>query len=76
MRNFADQSNRLLRWNMKLSEFDFIVEHRLWSNTGHVDALSRHVDAVKHGAALSKELVLREHDKDVFLYYTDYGNIQ
>jgi len=28
LQNFADQNSRLLRWSMKLSELDFVVEHR------------------------------------------------
>ena len=28
LRNFSDQNQRLMRWSMKLSELDFIVEHR------------------------------------------------
>jgi len=64
--NLADQNSRWLRWSIKLSELDFVVEHRSGSKLGHVDALSRHVDAIKHEAALSKEIVLREQEKGAF----------
>ena len=66
LRNFADQNSRLLRWSIKMSELDFIVEHMSGSKIGHVDALSGHVGAVKHGATLSKEIVLRGQEKDAF----------
>jgi len=66
LQNFADQNSRLLRWSIKLSQLDFIVEHRSGSTIGHVDSLSRHVGAVKDGATLSKEIVLREQEKDSF----------
>ena len=31
MRNFADNNSRFLRWSLKLSELDFVVEHRAGS---------------------------------------------
>jgi len=39
---FADNS-RLLRWSLKLSEFDFTVEHRLGTQIRHADTFSRAV---------------------------------
>jgi len=66
LQNFADQNSRLLRWSIKLSELDFVVGHRPGSKIGHVDALSRHVSTIKHDAVLSKEIVLREQEKDAF----------
>ena len=65
LQNFAEHNSRLLRWSIKLSELDFVVEHRPGSKIGHVDALSRHVGTVKYGAVLSKEIVLREQEKEV-----------
>ena len=47
---------------MILSELDFVVEHRSGPKMGHVDALSRHVGAVKYGATLSEEMVLLEQE--------------
>jgi len=46
LQNFADQNSHLMRWYLKLSELDFVVEHRAGSKIGHVDALSRHVGAI------------------------------
>ena len=66
LRNFADHNSRLLRWSLKLSELDFIVEHRAGSKIGHVDALSQHVGTITHPNSLSKEVVLREQKADAF----------
>ena len=44
VRNFADNNCRLLRWSLKLSELDFVVEHRPGPKIGHADTRSRHVD--------------------------------
>ena len=60
LQNFGEQNSRLPRWSIKLSELDFVVDHRSGSKIGHVDAHSRHVGAVKLRAALSKGMVLRE----------------
>jgi hypothetical protein len=41
LRNFADNNGRLKRWSLRLSEYDFKVQHRPCSKMRHVDALSR-----------------------------------
>jgi len=46
LQNFADHNSRFLRWSLKLSELDFIVQHRPGTKIAHVDALSRHVGTV------------------------------
>jgi hypothetical protein len=66
LRNFADHNTRLMRWSLKLSELDFIVEHRPGSQIGHLDALSRHVGAVMLEGNLNKETIQREQEKDDF----------
>ena len=66
LRNFADQNSRLLRWSIKLSELDFVIEHRAGRKMAHVDALSRHVGTTVQAGALEKEDVLREQAKDAF----------
>ena len=35
-----------MRWSLRLSEFDFDVEHRAGTKIKHVVALSRHVQTV------------------------------
>jgi len=50
-----DPSSRLTRWAIKLSEYDFEVEHRPGTQMRHADALSRNVNIIKEGLVLSKE---------------------
>jgi len=66
LRTFADAISRLMRWNLRLSEFDFIVEHRPGIKIKHVDALSRHVAAIMQDGLPSKEEILAEQRKDPF----------
>ena len=66
LRKFADQNSRLLRWSLKLSEFQSAVEHRPGSKIGHVDALSRHVGVVKQNTSLDREGVIRKQAGDAF----------
>jgi len=54
-----------MRWSLKFSELDFVVEHRTGSKVGHVDDLSRHVGAVTREDSLDKECILCE-QKDEF----------
>ena len=58
--------SRLIRWLLKLSELDFIVEHRPGSKVGHVDDLSAHINTVIHESSLDKELILQEQHTDKF----------
>jgi hypothetical protein len=55
-----------MRWSLRLSEFDFDIEHVPGTKIRHVDALSRHVGLVEVNQLLSKELTLKEQDKDAF----------
>ena len=66
LRNFADNNSRLMRWSLRLSEFDFEIEHVPGTKIKHVDALSRHVGLVEDTKLMSKELMLREQKKDLF----------
>ena len=66
LRKFADNNSRLMRWSLKLTELDFIVQHRPGSKIGYVDALSRHVSALMNESSLDKELILQEQQKDEF----------
>ena len=60
LRKFSDHNSRLMRWSLKWSELDFVVEHRPGFKIGHVDALSRHIGAVIHEDSLDKERILCE----------------
>ena len=51
---------------LKLSELDFIVEHRPGTKIVHVDALSRHVGRVTINHFLDKVTVLQEQKKEAF----------
>jgi hypothetical protein len=55
-----------MRWSLRLSEFDFVEEHRSGSKIGHVDALSRHVGAIVYEGSPDKERILREQQMDEF----------
>ena len=46
LHKFSDDNSRLMRWSLRLAEFDFDIEHRPGANIRHVDALSRHVQAI------------------------------
>jgi hypothetical protein len=66
LHNFADNNSRLVRWSLCLSAFDFEIEHVPGSKIKHVDALSRHVGLVRETQLMSKELMIREQEKDSF----------
>jgi len=54
----------LTRWAVKLSEYDYVVEHRPGSKMRHADALSRNVNLVKRDLILLRELIYEEQKKD------------
>ena len=66
LRNFADNNSRLMRWSLRLSEFDFEIVHVPGTKIKHVDALTRHVGLVEDTQLMSKELMLRQQKKDLF----------
>jgi len=66
LRKFSDHNSRLMRWSLKLSELDFVGQHRPGSNIRHEDTLSRQVGAVMHEDSLDKERILCEQQKDEF----------
>jgi hypothetical protein len=64
--NLQDPSSRLTRWAVKLSEYDFVVEHRAGTRMRHADGLSRGVHAVEKRLILSREVIREEQEKDEF----------
>ena len=76
LRNFANQNSRLLRWSIKLSELDFVVEHRAGTKMALVDALSRHVRTIVQGGTLDKKDILREQVKDAFCLKQNPGTYE
>jgi hypothetical protein len=66
LKTFSDTNAKLMRWSLKLSELDFIVEYRAGTKIPHVDALSRHVGAITDKDKLSPEEIRDEQEKDQF----------
>jgi hypothetical protein len=62
--NLEDPSSRLTRWAVKLSEYDYKVEHRPGTKMRHADALSRHINVVDKDLVLSREIIREEQEKD------------
>ena len=62
--NLQDPSSRLTRWAVKLSEYDYIVEHRPGTKMRHADALSRNVNGIEKDMVLSREIIKEEQEKD------------
>ena len=55
--NFAGNNSRLLRWSLRLSEFDCVVEYRPGTQIWHADALRRAVQAVTQHLEISHDEV-------------------
>jgi hypothetical protein len=73
--NLQDPSSRLTRWAVKLSEYDFIVEHRPGTKMRHADALSRNINQVERDMVLSREIIRDEQEKDdACMKYKHYEN--
>ena len=73
--NLQDPSSRLTRWAVKLSEYDYTVEHRPGTQMLHADALSRSVNAVEKDLVLSREVIRDEQERDeLCLQYKGYEN--
>jgi transposase InsO family protein len=66
MHTFSDNNSRLLKWSLRLAEFDFRVEHRAGTQIRHVDALSRAIQSVTFDQSLSREEVIQEQRADEF----------
>ena len=63
LRKFADSNSRLMRWSLRLSEFDFVIEHKAGTKISHIDALSRHVGGIMEDSLPDKERFLEEQKK-------------
>jgi hypothetical protein len=56
-----------MRWNLRLSKFDFVIEHKAGTKIKHVAVLSRHVGALMEDSLPDKDFVTNK--KQVFLWY-------
>jgi transposase InsO family protein len=73
LHKFAENNSRLMRWSLRLSEFDFDVEHRAGTKIKHVDALSRHVQTVTTERSLTKDQVRAEQKVDKYCNTLEVG---
>ena len=62
--NLQDPSSRLTRWAIKLSEYDYVVEHRPGIKMRNADALSRSINKIEGELVLSKDVIEEEKAKD------------
>ena len=62
--NLQDPSSRLTRWAIKLSEYDYVVEHRPGTKMRNADALSRSINKILGELVLSKDVIEEEKAKD------------
>ena len=70
---FADNNSRLIRWPLRLAEFEFEVQHRAGTKIKHVDALSRHVQSVTVDKSLSRDRAREEQKTDRFFNTLEVG---
>jgi hypothetical protein len=64
----------LLRWSLRLAEYDFTVQYRNGAKTPHVDSLSRHICALASNPGVSKDKFGREQAKDAFCQAVKIGD--
>ena len=66
MHNFAGNNSRLLRWSLRLPEFDFTLEHRPGTQIRHADVLSRAVQTVSRDMEIKRDVVKDAQGDDKF----------
>jgi hypothetical protein len=66
LHKFSGNNARLLRWSLRLAEYDFTVQYRPGTKIPHVDSLSRYICAVSSNETLSKERVKQAQASGVF----------
>jgi hypothetical protein len=60
LHTFADINSRLMRWSLRLAEFEFELQHRAGTKIKHIDDLSRRVQSVTVDQSLSKVRIREE----------------
>jgi hypothetical protein len=73
LHKFTGNNVRLLRWSLRFTEFDFFIENRPGTQIRHVDALSRHVQAVHTNKRIPNERVKAEQASDKYCNSTEVG---
>ena len=63
----------MLRWSLRLSEFDFTVQHSPGTQTRHAHALRKAVQRIAHDRDISREEVKREQAGDKFCQSLEVG---
>jgi hypothetical protein len=76
LHKFAGNNIRLLRWSLKLAEYDFRVEYRAGSKIPHCDALSRHFCAAAALPEVQKDQLGREQEADQYCRSLKIGDAQ
>jgi hypothetical protein len=66
LHNVSRNNARLMRWRLRLAEYNFVVQHRVGSQIRHVDAMSRYVLSVCTEQTLTKDKVHLEQKRDKF----------
>ena len=73
--NLQDPSSRLTRWAVKLSEYDYVIEHHPGTQMRHADALSRSMHVIQSESLLSRETIRSEQEADELCnQYKGYEN--
>jgi hypothetical protein len=74
LHKFAGNNARLLRWSLRLADYDVEIQYRPGSKIPHVDSLSRHICALASNPGVSKDKVGREQAKDAFCQAVKIGD--
>jgi len=76
LHKFAEKIIRLLRWSLRLTEFNFTVEHRPGTQIRHVDNLSRAIKTVQSCQELPRDEVKKAQARDKFCQKLDVGGVK
>ena len=74
MHNVAGNNSRLLRWSLRLSKFDFTIEHRPGTQIRHADAISRAVQTVSRDMDMPCEVVKEAQGNEKFSHSLKAGS--
>jgi hypothetical protein len=66
LHKFSGNNARLLRWSLRLAEYDFTVQYRPGTKIPHIDSLSRYICAVSGNETLPKEREKQAQASDAF----------